>query len=288
MNTFSSSHDGFPEPPELELPAHRRVLRRALLRAYEQNRSHRRFGFFPITPMKQFAPAAVLGIAVLVAAVSFIPHTSIPTPVANAQELVKNAAKKVPMLSADMRTEIEKRMKADMAATLEEALAAPDLRILTPEEYQADMEAQMKADRETAEEHGAIQKDVMHFSSAPAFGIVAAGGPTEVKLLKINEDQLGNAKVMKWTGTEAAPATFEAGVPAAHFTVAPIDIKQPVKYLAYTNPTGQSVTLGLDEDDIPVMKMIRISMQLEDGSNANVMMGTMNIINTIEAEEVKQ
>lgn len=274
MTHLHPSQD-FPAAPEPGLPAHSRVLRRALLARHGEKAVRPRLSFFLLQPMKRFVPFAALSIAVLIVAVtSVIPQTSLtPTPVANAQELLNRAVTKASVMPTDMRAEIEKRMKSDMAETLKEAKAAPDLRILTPDEFEQEMHTQMQAD----------QANSMPIEgSAQGFGIAVSGesgvlstSPTEVHLIKMDEDQIPQV---------SSTATFEAAVAGTKFTIAPVEIKEPVKYLAYTNPAGQSVILGLDEDDVPVMKIMRLMVRLNGMQPATIMTGT---INAFEVKDLK-
>lgn len=299
-NSSSPRHD-FPEAPKPGLPVHSRALRRALLNAHERERSRSRSGFAFIFPMKQFAPVAVVGLALVVAGASFMPQVLFTTPVASAQELVNRAAVKVVSLPDDLRLEIEKRTNADLNATLEEAKAAPDLRILTPKEFQDEQKTQQDMAFKKAQDAGPKEFKlfenhpvaVYHITSpdgVPAqdigFGTASATG--EVRIMNVESGTVkmtAGAQVDFKDFKGGETASLDATTSGVKFTMAPIQLKEPVKYLAYTDKEGRKVILGLDEDDIVVMKMITMTMKMGDGSDASVMMGTMRGFSTADIKK---
>lgn len=286
MNTNSSQQHGFPEPPKPGLPAHSRVLRHALLNKHGESVSRSRAGFFS-SPMTRFAAVGVLSLALVLACSSFIPQSPFSTPVASAHELLNRAATKVVSMPDVMRIEIEKRMNADLDSTLEEAKAAPDLRILTPDEFKAEQKKlQDQAFKTNAPVAGALTLSakpmaIYHMTTPDGMETATAGemGTFDVHAENI-EISSGTIINIKGNG-----ATVVSSTPGMKFSIAPVQLKEPSKYLAYTNPEGQKVILGLDEDDVVVMKMISLTMKMGDGSDANVMMGTMRGFKT---EDIKK
>jgi len=81
-----------------------------------------------LIPLSTFAVVALVLVGTL-----GLTHKS-----AEAQELVQRSMARAVRLTPEMRTQIEAKLKADMMQTLKDAYAAPDLRILTKEEYEKD------------------------------------------------------------------------------------------------------------------------------------------------------
>lgn len=256
MTHPSSSMDQLPHAPDVRLPRHAETTRALLLKSHERL-VKRRHGHGFSLPMKRLALSlSIVGVAACVLAVTLAPQQVFQTPVAHAQELVNRAAARVAFLPMETREEIEKRMKSDMDQTLAEAKAAPDLRILSREEF----EKEMAEERKLMEEKGKGMPSAIGISAAPVeMGMVTMSAVTSTDMKEV--------RLFKRLGNEAEQdVTFEVATSAAvaGFKIAPINIKEPVKYLSYTSPSGSSVVLGLDEDDVPVMKMIRLKFDVMD------------------------
>jgi hypothetical protein len=131
------------ELPEAELLQHKRLLLLQLKQVPQQSRvamgiakikqmySSHKYTFSTLT-------AAVL-LAVVAVAFNFFNINA--TPQAQAQDAVKRSMKFADKLSPEKRAEIEGKIQADLKATLEEAYNAADLKILTPEEFNAEFNA---------------------------------------------------------------------------------------------------------------------------------------------------
>lgn len=260
MTHPSSSMDQLPHAPDVRLPRHAETTRALLLKSHERWTKHRHGHGFSL-PMKRFALSlSIVGVAACVLAVTLVPQQVFQTPVVHAQELVNRAAARVAFLPVETREEIEKRMKADMDQTLAEAKAAPDLRILSPEEF----EKEMAEERKQMEEKGLPQAIELSTSVVGAGLVTTSAAPTdaqEIHLYKHGEN--GNSLDHGFELVTDAEAV-------AAFSVSPINIKEPVRYLAYTSPFRDSVVLGLDEDDVPVMKIIRLRLDVLDQNSHTV------------------
>jgi len=120
---------------EIEAPKHRTALRTALLREHVRTRRHISplQLFYEISTMqKTLIPLSTFAVVALVLVGTLgLTHKS-----AEAQELVQRSMARAVRLTPEMRTQIEAKLKADMMQTLKDAYAAPDLRILTKEEYE--------------------------------------------------------------------------------------------------------------------------------------------------------
>jgi hypothetical protein len=246
---------------EVDAPAHRAHLRRAVLSQKEKGE-----GVFAalrpythIISMNRYyfsigTVAAVAAIAVVVA------MSPISSGVASAEEQVNRAFTRAVQISPEMRAQLEGNMKADMLETLKEAKAAPDLKIMTREEYEKDGQltfssangnqsitvqgmagAGMPMAGTLEAEEGA--EDMMFTASATAIPAGKIGGATfSSGTMVINSDiKLATGT---FSGTTAANSSWSA----------------PVKYLSYTDPEGRKTVLGLDENDTPVFKLSTLNM----------------------------
>lgn len=249
---------------EVDAPHHRTLLRRALLQQEQRSALH---SFVTLISMNKYyvslgSVAAVVAIALVVAISPLNPQ------VVSAQEQVNRAYARAVAISPEMRAQLEGKMKADMMKTLEEAKAAPDLKIMTREEYEKDAQFTIgKGPHLTT--GGAIGVDTAHAVSIKKID----GGelpPEGATFTVVNTDEGGEAgfaaagaqEDVVFTATAAANlepgvaagGTFSAGT---FMAAGPVqgEILEPVKYLSYTNPEGGKVVLGLDKNDTPVFKM---------------------------------
>lgn len=126
--------------PEVELFQHKRLLLMQLEQAPQQSRLGQ--GIAKITHMlssHKYAFSTVTAAVLLaVVAVAFNFFNLNATPQAQAQDAIKRSMKFADKLTPERRAEIEEKIQADLKATLEEAYNAPDLKILTPEEFNAE------------------------------------------------------------------------------------------------------------------------------------------------------
>jgi hypothetical protein len=217
-----------------------------------------------LIPVSSFAVLALVVVGTL-----GVTHKS-----AEAQELAERAMARAVQIPVEMREKIEAQLKADMMETLKEAYAAPDLRILTREEYEKEAQFTMATGTPATAAFAAVRNihtvnsDVAVSGEAGSFkvshtapleweGAVEAGaepmvpgkGPVTVAFRAARAMPIASDTDVTFTRA-ATDTEFTAGTMVAGF-----DIKQPVKYLRYTDPDGRKVTLGLDESDTPVFRI---------------------------------
>lgn len=214
------------ELPEAELLQHKRLLLMQLEHAPKQSRL--RLGIAKIKQMYSSHKYAfgTLTAAVLLAvvAVAFNFFNLNATPQAQAQDALKKTMKFAEKLTPEQRAEIEEKIQADLKATLEEAYNAPDLKILTPEEFQAEFNADAALNPKLEE---ALNARLDH--------------------IKVNAEGEEGSKL------EAIPAKLRA------FKMFKPGNEDVTKYLRYTDPQGRAVTLGVDKDDNVMFKAIKFS-----------------------------
>lgn len=234
---------------KVKLPEHRTALRAALLRQHAQARQPY-FVFSTVTKFVTMKAAWIPVSTFAVLALVFVGTVGISHKSAEAQELVQRSMARAVKLAPEMRAQIEAQLKADMMQTLKDAYAAPDLRILTKEEYEK--EAQFTIATGTV-----------------AFGVSKKGAPgvEDSDVMISGNHELGEAPIAiayrvaahAAAGEDvmferhvdtAAGAQFSAGT-----VVGSMASSVPVKYLRYTDPDGRKVTLGLDDTDTPVFRI---------------------------------
>ncbi len=286
---------------EVDSPAHRTHLRRALLMRQQQFAplSH----FLTIISMNRYyvsvgSVAAVVAIAMLVAVSPFSSH------VASAQEQVQRAYARAIELTPAMRAELESTMKADMLKTLAEAKAAPDLKIMTKEEYeksgQFTFSTQGGAQNITVQgmtKATAVGATNMQFENAQPVPVGEGGGtvtfttataslePSSIPAGEIHTAIAQGTVVVSGTVGPMATGTF-AGTTSANASWS-----APVKYLSYTDPEGRKTVLGLDENDTPVFKISTLNEgDVKDMGNGAVGIEGKQIqmLNIEQGTQVKQ
>jgi hypothetical protein len=228
---------------EADAPTHRRALRYALI-----SRSHRGHSFAALQHLviyfgmkKYYFSGGALAAVALVGILTFSTNNA----VAQAQEQVARSYARATQISPEMREQLESHMKADMLETLAEAKAAPDLRILTKEEFEKESPftiskvAPMDLPPLPEGVEGEAGQRVVTFSHN-----IAVSSTTEEKDVVFNARVHGVA-----SGTGAHGAMMMGGMGAG----------EPVKYLSYTDPRGNKTVLGLDKNDTPVFKFTTIS-----------------------------
>jgi hypothetical protein len=184
--------------------------------------------YYSMSLVKKVAPLGIVAVVAIALVVSLVPNSH--TPQAQAQELVNRSIGQVMAIPAQTREEIEKNINADMEQTLEEAKHAPDLHVITKEEFE----------KEDETDGGSV--GVYSVSLAP----------------------LDNGNVMVTDG------------------ITPLALN-PDKYLRYTNPQGQEVTIGLDEHEVLVFKLVKISgeeaqkMEHEAQINSDILGGPVKV-----------
>lgn len=205
--------------PEIATPRHERRLRTALL----ANRQFRRGGFlnfFNPNFMKNFSKIAVGATIALVFSLGIIPVAKLQAAKAEAREIVEQSQNVVANLSASEIAAIEKSLNADLGKSLAEARAAPDLKFVGEIDLKIEAEKTAKMLRES------LRDGTASISEDGTTVMIQKSEGSEKK------NVIGHSEIKNDFGK--------------------------VKMLEYTNPAGQKVTLGLDENDIPVLKLIEI------------------------------
>jgi hypothetical protein len=277
---------------EVHAPKHRTALRAALMREHARVRRP----YFALQSFTQYMtmktaliPVSTFAVLALVTIGTLgVTHKS-----AEAQELVERSMARAIQIPAEMRAKIEEQMKADMMETLKEAYAAPDLRILTREEYEKEAQFTMATGTPRTATIAAVRK--IHNAEAD-FAVAGEVGTFTVSSAPISwessgavsgeahgtEDVIAFSHASGAVSVSAEPTHFGftkvegEDVKKVKFTsgtfVGGFDIKQPVKYLRYTDSDGRKVTLGLDEEDVPVFR-------IEELTAKDVVRGPDGVIN---------
>lgn len=265
---------------ETDAPLHRAQLRRAVLSSGGSAPLH---DFLIMISMHKYyvslgSVAAVVALALVVAMSPLSPK------VVSAQEQVNRAFARAVAISPEMRAQLEEKMKADMLKTLEEAKAAPDLKVMTKEEYEKDGQFTIGGGP-TFAPTGAVGVGVGSVKAISIRNAEMSGAPEGgATLTMVNTggeqgfSEAGEASSdVVFTATAAAPAgdnvkmagSFSTGAFVAG-TAGEGSMLTPVKYLSYTDPQGRKTVLGLDENDTPVFKFVTLNSgdmkRLEDGS----------------------
>ncbi len=263
---------------EAEAPSHQAALRSTLLSMHAARRA--RFeplqNFLNFISMKKYSiPVGVFAVVALAFVINF---GALDASKAQAEELAHRAYARAISISPEMRAQFEAQMKADMQETLKEALAAKDLRILTPEEFKKESpftisttsnvgfqavgggvgNAEFRNVKVIKGEGGSVQA-----GEGGATFTVSTGGPIEATSGDIVTVSASAMMPMSGVAT-AGTVAFNAA------TTGPSEMSQPVKYLSYTDPRGNKTVLGLDKDDTPVFKFSQLNaadiVHMQDGS----------------------
>jgi hypothetical protein len=234
------------DAPTVQLRAHQKALRQSLLQQFEP--SMVKGGEESFMKKKIFRVAA-LGFITLVLVGAFVITTVMPkTQQAQAQEIVDSAMSHASNLSVEDRHVIEQNIKSDLKSSLEEAKQASDLAVV-PESEITRIDPPKMLDKENG------KKEVFMINgqqkASPMSGVSKAGTPG-----KDGEVNIQNG-------------------PAIHIEPGKIMAPNGVKVLRYTNPQGQKIVLGINEQNEPVMKMGTVSEKdknnLPQGKGKNVL-----------------
>lgn len=269
---------------DFSAPKHRTALRSALMREHARTRRP----YFALRLSRYLSmktamiPVSAIAVLVLVAAGTF----GVTQKSAEAQELAERAMARVVQIPPEMRAQIEAQMKSDMMQALEEAYRAPDLRILTREQYEKEAQftfatgtprfaagtVHAVASRAGAAPLGspetisfrAVDSRDVHYETASA-GVsepAVAGSVGSFTVSKIGgADMPTTDSDIVFTKSAEITVGGDPAFTAGTMVAAGRGFSQPVKYLRYTAPEGQKVTLGLDESDTPVFRIEELTAQ---------------------------
>jgi hypothetical protein len=221
--------------PDVKTPTQKEKLRQALLAtAFEKNsNSNVRVKGGEQYNMRRIllTVTSALVVSVVLLGMSLFYPAFINTPQAQAKDLVDRVIFKVADLSPEERKAIEQKIQDDLMESLKEAKAAKDLRIVPESEIE----------RIALPENGG--KDL------PAHGM---------RVFKLRHEDI--AQDGKEPSHDEVKIT-EGAVPGR--PVVPTSVKT---VLEYTDTQGRKTTLGLDEHEKPVMKMIKLEAgKMPDG-----------------------
>lgn len=206
------------DAPDIAMPLHARRLRAALLSsprfARPTDGAARLIHLFVthMTTKRKFALAGASLALVGIISYGLSDLAGKGTEYAQAQELVKAANIQIARIPAEMRLDIESRMKVTMDNALAEAEAAPDLRRISADE---------------------LSKEPIH-QDGNTFHLVNMNG--KMPLSGVNVRVEGDSAVFSGTGASTASASAPEN---------PV-----VSYLVYTDPEGHKVRLGLDQENV--------------------------------------
>jgi hypothetical protein len=213
--------------PDFELTSHKNALKKLLVNSYTPRISERNYlwkgGDYVVKhKIISIGVTGFLVIALLVGWTIFGDNKLSPLPPAQAeaQEIIDRTFDRIIKLTPEEQKELEIRLQADLQSSLEEARNAPDLRIV-PEEELHRMTPPPTEGEKPVYGFMAIHQKPMHEGQGLPESEMSAG--TRV--------QVDNHKIMAPEG---------------------------LTILGYTNPEGRKVFLGIDKDDKPVFKIIKL------------------------------
>jgi hypothetical protein len=275
--------------PDIGTNKHQQVLKTAVLKKAGASSLSFLEDLKHMSVVKKLGSGAAMAAVILMVAFAFSAQDA--NNIAQAEEAVNKAFTRAVALTPEQREEINTKLETDLLESLAEAKQAPDLKYLTPEEFEAEFGAKHSGAISVAGKpgmHGGFRvfslnptltqnldkselpKDVIferHVMTSEA-GVVSVGGTTAA----------GEGTVAFTAGTPAEGGMFTVGSANGEgpkFTMAHVDIKglkvmTPAKYLKYTDSKGQVVALGIDENDVPMMKIVQFSeeqmMKMKDGA----------------------
>ena len=229
--------------PKKEVTLHKHALKYALLRTYaSEQRNTWKGGEIFMKHKLVFMSITSIFVLVLLFGYAFLGNNSF-TPRAEAKEAVEKAFDRIITLSSEERQQLEQRLKADLESSLTEAKNARDLEVVPEEEIQRITPPTIEG-----KEVFGIGMRKKTSEGTPSLESEEKGAVT--KHFEIVEEDV----VQRGEAEPGVRVAFEPGkIPVPH----------GVKVLRYTDPKGNKVILGINEQDEPVMKMIRME-NLED------------------------
>jgi hypothetical protein len=236
---------------ETDAPLHRARLRRMVLSQSKDTSFAPLHTLAQIISMNKYSVSvgSVLAIAALALVAAVSPLSS--PKVVSAEEQVQKAFTRAIAISPEMRAKLEAHMKADMLKTLEEAKAAPDLKIMTKEEFEKDSQFTFShgpvGGMVSVGTLGGVAGEVGDSPHTVAFAHSAVGVRAE-----------GEDAIFTVSTEDPTEAGLQAPVHGSMMLAAHVEGGEemaPVTFLSYTNPEGAKVVLGLDKNDTPVFKI---------------------------------
>ena len=244
--------------PEIKLPGHQAELKSRLLAAkcFQANNN---FNYsFMIKHLKYIVPVLAVFIVAIVFGFGKVPGVG-KTEIANAQEMIKESEFAISQISAEARMKLEELIQGDLSESLTEAYNAKDLiyagevdmtkkgegiGIASVETNDISIDVNEKpsyritfgkTDEATGQQ---VKKET---ASVTVFSTSTAGSNLDIS----STDTIGN-------GT----ADTKIKVGFGKFTGDSMIEMTQVKIFKYTDKNGNEVTLGLNADNLPVMKVV--------------------------------
>lgn len=238
--------------PKAHTPRHQAMLSLALRNGVRSRGAGLWESLRQMETMKKLG--AGVAMAAVILTISFAFSAQDANNVAQAEETVNKAFMKSAKLTVEQREALSEKMEGDLMNSLAEAKQAADLTYLTPEEFNAEM----------AVGHG--PKNIQASGGKHIFNLKFLKGPAPegqepIELKPIDKEAL-NARF------SVAPLDFQPG------EIHGMKIFEPAKYLRYTDTQGQVIYLGIDENDVPVMKIMKLSEEMIKGFEKNMKMVT--------------
>lgn len=222
--------------PEIKLNSHQSQLKSILMQSDSFKLKNNIFSMKKA--FKLAIPAAALAGLTLVIVFSLNPFTNKSQ--VQAKELIQQSTVSIKELSDDVKSQLEALIKDNLSNALEEAYRAKDLEYVGEEDfskYLSGEDSQVSISRK-----GSVS--VTDVDNNPI--TITTTTKEDEATITVSDDKKQNPadKIV----TSVGQFTLDDS----------IDISR-IKILKYTNDDGQKVTLGLSQDNFPVMKVITLN-----------------------------
>lgn len=231
------------EKVDIDAPRFKQALKHSLMKRHESKKGVFMFVENSLNMIKTIKIVAlpVAAFVLVLAFVFMVPQSGITNEV-HAAELVQKAHSRTLDLPDEVRRAIESRIQHNLIDVLAEAKQAPDLRLLTEEEFQAEMEQKR--------------------SITSADGVNSPNGSFD--MITVGQVAFEDGTTMDPEGLvhsgfiQVSSGTLPSMEIGEVLLGLPVTLKEPIQYLLYTDVKGRSVALGVDEDDTPVMLIVNM------------------------------
>jgi hypothetical protein len=220
------------DTPHIDTPQHGQLLRASLLASANKKVHSNVFFKFRnyflqlnnvidvvMNKNKKFVLAGGLMALVAIVGVGFGNLTVGTVPHAEASELVGKSLVVANTIPAERRVQIEQAIEVDMVAILNEAYAAPDLKILS-------------------------EGEVIKFTKAEKVAVT------------VSDDGFDHSGLATLSSSEGTVGEFDAMDIQKSDDGLELTMVKAVKFMSYTNPKGNETIIGLADDNTLVFKSI--------------------------------
>lgn len=227
--------------PEVKIQDHQSRLRRALLnsRQFEKSSfSPRLFSRRTAFSMGTFMVAFIVVVTVF----GLNPSSPVDTAQAEAFEIVRGALQKVRGLPKEQKAALEGQLGQDLNDVLAEASRANDLRFVATHNIEL--------------EFNSLEEGV-------------TSSPRRARSFRIIDPEEFNEEMGPFPPHALSPEEFEDLPDEEKQEILAMEqkFKEKVRLLEFTDSEGQRIQLGVDKDDVPVVKVIRGRSQEMDYSS---------------------